>query len=153
MPLAEQIDADLKGALKAGEKLRLETLRMLKSALKYKQIEKGGQLADEDVVSIIGSLSKQRRESVEQFRKAGREDLARKEEQEIDILKVYLPRQLTPEELDAIVSGAVRESGAQGMKDMGKVMRLIMPKTKGAADGKLVNGKVKEALSALEGKK
>ncbi len=151
MSLPEKIDADLKGAMKSGDKLRLETLRMMKSALKYRQIEKGAPLSDDDVIPVLGTLSKQRRESIDQFRKAGREDLAQKEEKELAVIAAYLPRQLTPEELEPIIKESISEAGARGPQDMGKVMKVLMPKVKGAADGKLLSEKVKEALSKIGG--
>jgi len=147
MPLAEKIDEDLKGAMRAGERLKLDTLRMAKSALKYRQIEKGAPLSDEEALSVLSTLVKQRKDSVEQYRKAGRDDLAQKEEDEIGVLRAYMPEELSPEELDALIAEAIEESGAKGPQDMGKVMKVLMPKVKGTADGKLVNEKVKEALS------
>ncbi len=150
MSLPEKIDIDLKAAMKSGDKLRLETLRMIKSAVKYRQIEKGGPLTDEDVIAVLSTLSKQRRESIEQFRKGGREELALKEEAELQVLKGYMPAELSPEELENLIGQSIKESGARGPADMGKVMRLLMPRVKGAADGKTVNEKVKAALSRLE---
>jgi uncharacterized protein YqeY len=147
--LAEKIEEDLKVSMKAGEKLRLETLRMAKSALKYRQIEKGSPLSDDEAASVLATMVKQRKDSAEQYRKGGREDLARKEEEEIALLRAYLPKELTAEEMDAFIADAVREAGAKGPQDMGKVMKILMPKVKGAADGKLVNEKVKEALGHL----
>jgi hypothetical protein len=152
LALAERIDADLRDAMKAGERLRTDTLRMAKSAIKYRQIEKGAVLSDDDVVSVLGTLVKQRRDSADQYRKAGREDLAQKEEAEVEIIRAYMPRELGLEELEAFIKEAIAESGAAGPKDMGKVMKALMPKIKGAADGKVVNEKVKEALSAIEAK-
>jgi len=146
MPLLQKLDDDLKGAMKASESLKVSVLRMAKAALKYRQIEKGEALSDEEVLSVLTGLSKQRRESIEQFSKGGREDLAEKERQELGILQSYLPRQLTPEELDSVILEAIRESSVQGTQDMGKVMRLIMPKVKGVADGKTVNQRLKELL-------
>ncbi len=153
MALSERIDADLKEAMKSGQKLRLETLRMLKSALKYKQIEAGAQLAEDDVIAVAGTLCKQRRDSIEQFRKAGREDLAKKEEDELGILAAYLPKQRTAEELAPMIDEAITNSGAAGPQDLGKVMKLIMPKVKGAVDGKLLNEKIREKLASLGGPK
>lgn len=152
MPLLERIDQDLKSAMKAGDKVRLETLRMAKSAIKYRQIEKTEPLTDEEILSVFSSLVKQRKDSIEQFRKAGREDLAQKEEKEMEVLHAYMPRQLGPEEISALVAEAIKESGAKGPQDMGKVMKILMPKLKGAADGKLVNEKVREALSGAQAK-
>jgi len=149
VPLGDQIERDLKEAMKAGERLRLETLRMAKSALKYRQIEKGAPLVDEDALSVLTTLVKQRRDSADQYRKAGREDLAQKEEEEIGFLRAYMPKELSPEELSSLIALAIEEAGARGPQDMGKVMKLLMPKVKGAVDGKLVNEKVKEALSGI----
>jgi len=146
MPLLQQLDDDLKAAMKASESLKVSVLRMAKSALKYRQIEKGDALSDEDILSVLSGLSKQRRESIEQFSKGGREDLAEQERQELSILQSYLPQQLTPEEIDRIIVEAIKESAAGGIKDMGKVMRLAMPRMKGAADGKVVSQRVKDIL-------
>jgi uncharacterized protein YqeY len=146
MPLLQRLDDDLKLAMKASEGLKVSVLRMAKSALKYRQIEKGDALSDEEVLSVLSGLSKQRRESIEQFSKGGREDLAEQERQELSILQSYLPQQLTPEEIDRIIVEAIKESSAEGIKDMGKVMRLAMPRMKGAADGKIVSQRVKDIL-------
>ena len=146
MPLLQKLDDDLKVAMKASESLKVSVLRMAKAALKYRQIEKGEVLSDEDILSVLSGLSKQRRESIEQFSKGGREDLAEKERQELSILQWYLPQQLTQEEIDHIIVEAIRESSAGGIKDMGKVMRLIMPRMKGTADGKVVSQRVKDIL-------
>jgi uncharacterized protein YqeY len=146
MPLLQKLDDDLKVAMKASEGLKISVLRMAKAALKYRQIEKGEALSDEDILSVLSGLSKQRRESIEQFSKGGREDLAEKERQELSILQSYLPPQLTPEEIENIIIEAIRESSAAGIKDMGKVMRLAVPRMKGAADGKVVSQRVKDIL-------
>lgn len=149
MSLLQRFDDDLKVALKASDSLRVSVLRMAKAALKNKQIDKGGELSEEEIVSVLSTLSKQRKESIEQFSKGGREDLAEKERQELAILQSYMPEQLSPEELDSIIIEAIKESSAQGIKDMGKVMRLLMPRVKGAADGKVVNQRVKELLEGV----
>jgi uncharacterized protein YqeY len=122
---------------------------MLKAAVKNKQVEKNRELSEEEIISVISTLSKQRRESIELFLKGGREDLADKEKQEISILQSYLPDQLTPEELDRLIIEAIQESSAEGVKDIGQVMRLLMPRVKGAADGKVVNQRVKELLEKI----
>lgn len=149
MSLLERFDNDLKVALKASDSLKVSVLRMAKAALKNKQIDKGGGLSDEEIISVLSTLSKQRKESIEQFSKGGREDLAEKERQELAIIQSYMPEQLSPEELDRIIIEAIKESSAQGIKDMGKVMRLLMPRVKGAADGKIVNQRVKELLESV----
>jgi uncharacterized protein YqeY len=149
MSLLQKIDDHLKRALKASDSLKVSVLRLAKAALKNKQIDKGEELSDDEILSIFSTLSKQRRESIELFSKGGREDLAEKERQELAILQSYLPRQLTTEELDAIIAGAIKESSAGGIKDIGKVMRLVMQRVKGAADGKIVNQRVKELLEKI----
>ncbi len=149
MSLLERFDNDLKVALKASDSVKVSVLRMAKTALKNKQIDKGGDLSDEEIISVLSTLSKQRKESIEQFLKGGREDLAEKERQELAIIQSYMPEQLSPEELDSIIIETIKESSAQGIKDMGKVMRLLMPRVKGAADGKVVNQRVKELLESL----
>jgi uncharacterized protein len=146
MPLLQKLDDDLKSSLKASDKLRLSVVRMAKAAIKNRQIDKGSELSDDDIIAVLSTLAKQRKESIEMFAKGGREDLAEKERQELGILQSYLPLQLTPEELESIILEAIQESSAKGTQDMGKVMRLIMPKVKGVADGKTVNQRVKELL-------
>jgi uncharacterized protein YqeY len=149
MSLQQRLDNDLKGAIKSSDKVRTSVLRMLKAAVKNKQVEKNRELSEEEIISVISTLSKQRRESIELFLKGGREDLADKEKQEILILQSYLPDQLTPEELDRLIIEAIQESSAEGVKDIGQVMRLLMPRVKGAADGKVVNQRVKELLEKI----
>jgi len=146
MGLQDKLEADTKDALKSGAKDKLSTLRMLNAALKNKQIDKRRPLIEDEVVETIRSLIKQRRDSVEQFAKGGRQDLADKETAEIAVLEAYLPAQLSREELDAMVRDAVAQTGAQGAKDMGKVMKALIPMVGGRADGKLVSELVKHAL-------
>lgn len=148
MSLVKRFDDDLKAAMKASESLKVSVLRMLKAALKNRQIEKGGDLSDEDVVTILSSMVKQRRDSVDQFSAAGRLDLADKEKQEIEMLQVYMPPQLGPEEIDSIIAASIREASAQNPSDIGKVMKILMPKLKGLADGKYVNQRVKEIIES-----
>jgi uncharacterized protein YqeY len=149
MSLLQKFDDDLKRALKASDSLKVSVLRLAKAALKNKQIDKGEELSDDEIISTISTLSKQRRESIDLFSKGGREDLAEKERQELAILQSYLPKQLNTEELDAIITEAIRESSASGLKEIGKVMRLVMQRVKGAADGKIVNQRVKELLEKV----
>jgi len=146
MSLQQRLDNDLRGAIKSSDKLKTSALRMLKAAVKYKQTEKNTELSEEEIISVVSTLSKQRRESIALFLKGGREDLADKEKQELSILQSYLPDQLTPEELDRFIIEAIAESSAEGVKDIGKVMRLVMSRVKGTADGKTVNQRVKELL-------
>ncbi len=149
MSLQQRLDEDLKVSIKKSDRLKTSVLRMVKAAIKNKQIDKQNELTDDEIISVISSLSKQRRESIELFSRGGREDLAEKEKRELSILQSYLPNQLTPEELDLLITEVIKESSAEGIKDMGKVMRLVMPKVKGAADGKVVNQRVKELLEKI----
>ena len=149
MSLLQKLDDDLKIALKTSDSLKVSVLRMAKAALKNRQIDKRAELSEEDILSVISTLSKQRRESIEQFSRGGREDLAEKERQELAILQSYLPKQLTTKELDRIIIETIKESSAEGIKDMGKVMRFVMPRVKGAADGKIVNQRVKDLLEKI----
>jgi uncharacterized protein YqeY len=146
MSFLQQLDDDLKGALKASESLKVSVLRMTKAALKNQQIEKGGDLSQEEITAVLSTLAKQRRESIEQFTKGGREDLAEKERLELVILRSYLPEQISPEELDVIIMEAIKETTATGTKDMGKVMRLVMSRVKSTADGKMVSQRVQHLL-------
>lgn len=148
MSLLTRLDDDLKQALKASESAKVSILRMAKAAVKNRQIERGRELTDEEVISVLASMVKQGRESQEQFAKAGRPDLAGKEEKEIAFLQAYLPQELSRDEVDRIILDAIRESSARNPQDMGKVMRILMPKIKGAADGRYVNQRVKELLES-----
>jgi uncharacterized protein len=148
--LKERIDAELKDAMRSKEELTTSVLRMLKSAVKYKEVEPGAKaLEDAGVLGVIATLIKQRRDSVEQFRSGKRDDLADKEEKEILVLQRYLPQQLSSEELLALVKTAVSEVGAHGPKDMGAVMKALLPKVAGRAEGKAVSDAVKAQLAAL----
>jgi hypothetical protein len=150
MGLREKINADIKDALKSGAKDKVSALRMLSAALKNKEIDKRRQLTDEEVIETIRALIKQRKDSIEQFTKGGRQDLADKETAEAVLLEVYLPQQLTREELEAMVREAVAQTGAQGARDMGKVMKALVPMAAGRADGKLLSELVKIALVTKE---
>ncbi len=151
MSLIKQFDDDLRSALKASARAKVSVLRMVKAAVKNRQIEKGRELTDEEIVSVLSSMVKQGRESIEQFAKAGRADLVSKEEEEIAVLQAYLPRQLSGDEIDGLILDAIRESSAKTPQDMGKVMRILMPRVKGVADGKYVNQRVKELLESGSG--
>ncbi len=146
MGLRERIDTDTKGALKSGAKDKVSTLRMLNAALKNKQIDKRRPLTEEEVVETVRSLIKQRKDSIEQFAKGGRQDLVDKETAEVAVLEVYLPQPLSREELEAMVREAINRTGAQGAKDMGKVMKALIPMVGGRADGKLISELVKSSL-------
>jgi len=147
VPLKEQLDADLKSAMRAKDEVKLSVVRMLKSAIKYREIELMKPLDDAGVLGVISTEIKRRKDSVEQFTAGNRKDLADKEEGELKILQTWLPAQLSDEEIKKLVEAAVRKSGAQGPKDMGAVMKLLMPDTQGKADGKVVSELVKARLS------
>ena len=147
MHLSERLSEDLKKTLKAGEKDALSVIRMIKAAVKNKEIEKGTPLGDEEINGVLLSLARQRKESIEQFSKANRQDLVEKETSELSIIKSYMPRQLTEEELKAIIEDAIKEIGAGSQKDTGKVMKFVMAKVKGQVDGKLVSELVKNLLA------
>ena len=148
MPLIDRLAAEIQAAMKSREQITLDALRMLKTALTMKSVEKGRDLDDAESVQVVGALVKQRRDSVEQFTKAGRQELADKEAAEILVLQRYLPVAATPEEIAAAVDAAIEETGAASLKDMGRVMKAAMPRLAGKhADGKAVNEAVRRKLS------
>ena len=146
MSIVERIRADQKSSLKAGEKERLSGLRLLSSELQNRRIELGRDLTDEDAIEVLMKALKQRRESEEQFTKGGRPELAASEAAEAEVIRGYLPAQLSDEELNAMIDAAIAEAGATTMKDMGAVMGRLMPKLKGRAEGAVVSARVKERL-------
>lgn len=147
MSLSEKIIADLTASMKAQDAPRTSTLRMVKAAIMNRQIEKGGALEDEEVSKLLRSLVKQRRDSIEQYQKAERQELADKENAEIEVIEAYLPQAASREEIEAVVTAAVAESGASSMKDMGKVMKATQAALSGKnADGRLVSEIVKAKL-------
>lgn len=146
MALLQRLDEDLKTALKKSDKLKLSVLRMAKAAVKNQQIDKGRELHDEEILAIFSTLAKQRRESIEQFSKGGRDDLVQQESHELAILQSYMPAQLPAEEIDEMILQAIKESSAKSEGDMGKVMKILAPRIKGVADGKWVNNRVRELL-------
>lgn len=147
MSIIDRIDTALKEALKAGNRDKATVLRGLKSDIKYRQIADREELSDEKVLEVLTTAAKKRRESIEQFQKGGREELAKKEQSELEIISQYLPQQLSEDELRPMVADAVAESGAESPKDVSKVMKVLMPKIKGRADGKLVNKLASEILA------
>jgi len=149
MSMNDQVGADIAAAMKARDASRLSALRMLKAAVMNKSVEKGRDLDDAEVQQVVASLVKQRRDSIEQFTNAGRTDLVEKETAELTVLQAYLPAAATPEEINAAVAEAIAETGASSPKDMGKVMKAVMPKLAGKnADGKAVNEAVRRTLGA-----
>ncbi len=151
MSLKEQLDAELKAAMKERDPLKVSVIRMRKSAIKYREIELMKSLGDAGVQAVVGSEIKRRRDSVEQYRQGGREDLASKEEAEIALLQRYQPAQLSEGELARMVDDVIARVGAQGPKDMGKVMKQLLPEVEGRAEGKVVSELVKQRLAQAGG--
>lgn len=147
MGLKDQLTSDMKEAMKAKQTERLSTIRQLRSAIKNKEIDLQVELDDDAVISVIGTLVKQRRESAAMYRDNGRAELADKEEAELAVLLDYLPAQLDEAELRKIVAAVIAETGVSSLKDLGKVMPQVIARTKGAADGKLVSQLVREQLA------
>jgi len=147
MALREKLDEDLKSAMRAKDSLRMNTVRALKSAVKYREIELMKPLDDAGILGVMATEITRRRDSVEQYRAGNRADLADKEEAEIKILQEFLPQQLTPAEVEAKVIEVIARVGAQGPKDMGAVMKALLPDVQGRADGKVVSELVKQRLA------
>ena len=149
MSLNEKIGSDITAAMKAKDAPKLSALRMLKAAIMNKGVEKHRDLDDAEVLLVVAALVKQRRDSIEQFEKAGRADLVAKESGEIAVLETYLPPAASPEEIEAAVAAAIAETGAASQKDIGKVMKAVMPKLAGKhADGRSINEAVRRKLGA-----
>jgi uncharacterized protein YqeY len=148
MLLQERLSQEMKQALKSGDSTRLSVIRLLRASIKNREIERGKNrpLTENDLIEVVVSAVKQRNEAIEQFAKAGRIDLVKKEEAELKILQDFLPKPLSQEELDAKISEAILATGASGIKDMGKVMKMLMPQVVGRADAAQVSQKVKELL-------
>ena len=146
MALRDKLAEEMKLAMKARDELRLSAIRLIRSAVKNRDIDLKRELDDREIIEVISTLCKQRRESIRMFGEAGRNDLVAKEEKELAVLLDFLPRQLGRDEVAALVDTAIAECGAQGAKDMGKVMKALMPHVSGRADGKMVSDLVKEKL-------
>lgn len=147
MSILERINSDLVSAMKAGDKERTLALRGLKSAIKYREIEKGEDLTDDDVIAVLSSTVKKHRDSIEHYEKASREDLVREEKAQLGIAMAYTPEQLGTAEIEKEIGETIAEIGASGPSDIGKVMKGVMLKLKGRADGKLVKEIVSRKLS------
>ena len=148
MTFKSKLDQEMVLAAKAANKMRLSALRMLKSGLHNREIDLKRELNEAEFIQLLSGMVKQRRDSIEQFEKGGRSDLVQKEEAELKVIREFMPEQMSEAELDAIIADAIRETGAAGVRDMGKVMKILMPKVTGKADGKMVGEKVKLRLSA-----
>lgn len=137
----------MKAAMRSGDKERLQTIRLILSAVKQQEVDTREEQSDEDIITSLTKMQKQRRESISQFNDAGRQDLVDKEEQELVVISEYLPAALSDDEIDTLISEAMTESGASNMKDMGKVMGILKPKLAGRADMGAVSAKIKSALA------
>jgi uncharacterized protein YqeY len=146
MNLAERLNEDMKQAMKDGNKFRLQTIRMVRASIKNQEIELRRPLDDNDTLNILSRELKQRRDSLQDFERGGRDDLVSNVKAEIEIITEYLPQQLTEEEVKAIVLQTMQETGVSSKADLGKLMGALMPKVKGLADGKLVNAIVQQSL-------
>lgn len=150
MNLKDQLQEDLKRAMVEKNEQKLSTIRMLKSAIQYFEIQKGGAgytASDEDIIDVVGKEIKKRKESIELYEKGGRQELAEKEKEELEILNSYMPEQLTEDEIKSLVEEAISQTGATTMQEMGKVMGVLSPKIKGKADGGEVSRFVREKLT------
>ena len=147
MSLQEEISAALQDGMRAKDETKLASLRLVLTAIKTKEKEIRRSLKDPEVIAVVSSQIKQRRESIDQYRKAGRQDLADAEEREIQVLQVFMPEQLSEEEMSRAVDEVIAEVGAASIKDMGKVMKATMAKLAGRADGRAINAMVKAKLS------
>jgi len=147
MNLEERLNEEMKQAMRSADKLRLSTIRMIRSALKHNEIEQRKKLDDEAIFKVIQGMVRKSEESIEQFKAGGRMDLVEKEQKEVETMKSFLPQPLSREEILKIIDQTIEETQASSLKDIGKVMKSVMPKLEGKADGKLINQMVKEKLS------
>lgn len=147
MSLRERLNEELKSSMKEKDELKLSVIRMIRSSMKNREIDLKHELNDREIIEIISTLCKQRRESIRLFKEANRQELVDKEEKELALLLGFLPQQLTREELEDLVMKTIAECNAQGSKDMGRVMKALQPSVAGRADGKLVSEVVKEKLA------
>jgi uncharacterized protein YqeY len=148
MTFKEKLNKGMVLSAKAKDKIRLSALRMLKSGLHNREIDLKRELGEEEFLQLLSSMVKQRKDSIEQFEKGGRMDLVEKEKEELKVIEEFLPAQLTEADLDEAIAEAIGEVGAESVRDMGKVMKVLMPKLTGRADGKIIGEKVKARLSA-----
>lgn len=145
--LKAKLTEDMKTAMRSGEKERLQTIRLILSAVKQQEVDTREEQSDDDIIASLTKMQKQRRESISQFEKADRQDLVDKEEQELAVISEYLPAALSDDEIDKLIAEAMNESGASSIKDMGKVMGILKPKLAGRADMGAVSSKIKTALA------
>ncbi len=147
MSLKEKLMEDLKDSMKSKDKIRKDTITMVRAAIKQKEVDERRELSDDDILDIIAKQLKEKRMAIEEFKKGQRDDLVKLTEQEIDILLNYLPEQLTEEEVEKIVLETIKEVNAKSIKDIGIIMKAVMPKVKGRTDGNIVNKIVRKILN------
>ena len=148
MTLKAKLQQDMKDAMRGGEKRRLGVIRLILAAIKQREVDERIELDDAQVVSVLDKMAKQRRDSLSQYEKAGRDDLVDQEKFELDLLKTYLPEQLGDAEIDALIEDAIQATGASSVKDIGKIMGQLKPKLQGRADMGAVSGRIKARLSS-----
>jgi len=147
MGLQDRLLEDMKSAMKSGDQVKLDTIRMLRSQLKNANISSGEELSEQDVIGVLSKEAKKRKEAIELYKQGGREELAEKEEKEHEIIRSYLPEVLSDEAISKVIQKVIQETGAEGLRDMGKVMAQVMAQVKGRADGGQVQALVKKKLS------
>lgn len=150
MQLKQKLYEDLKKAMKTKDEIRTRTLRLIISSIKTLEVEKMTEATDDDVFRVLSKECRKRVEAIEAYKKGGREDLVNEEQRELEIIKSYMPKQLSEEELKEIVKNVVEETGSSSIKDLGRVMKVLMPRVKGRADGKAVNNIVRQILLRKE---
>ncbi len=146
--LKAKLTEDMKSTMRSGDKSRLQTIRLILSAIKQQEVDTREEQSDDDIIASLTKMQKQRRESINQFEKAGRKDLVDKEKQELMVISEYLPTALSNEEVDQLITEAMAESGAESIKDMGKVMGILKPKLAGRADMGTVSAKIKASFTS-----
>ncbi|HVO65232.1 MAG TPA: GatB/YqeY domain-containing protein [Syntrophales bacterium] len=148
MGIDEKVNSEMVLAAKAKDKVRLSAIRMIKTGIHNREIDLKRKMTEAEFLQLLSTMVKQRKDSIEQFQKGGREDLVEKETAELKVIQEFMPEQMSEADVDRAIEAAIKEVGAAGIKDMGKVMKILMPKLTGKADGKLVGEKVKEKLSS-----
>jgi len=148
MTLKDKISEDLKEAIRSGDKRRLSAIRLLKSEIGYKEIQKGGELEEDEIFGLLSSMVKKTKEALEQFRLGGRQDLVDKESRELEVLQGYQPAQLSEAELQQLINEIIEEIGADDISALGQVMKTVMPKVRGRAEGALVREMVTKCLKS-----
>jgi uncharacterized protein YqeY len=148
MNIEEKVNSEMIAAAKAKDQVRLSAIRMVKAAMHNREIDLKRKLSEVEFLQLLSSMVKQRKDSIDQFRKGGREDLVNKEEAELKVIQAFMPQQMSEEDVAREIETAIKEVGAIGIKDMGKVMKVLMQRLTGKADGKQVGEKVKEKLSS-----